>query len=163
MSQNVGSRFRSVAFLILHLHLFFVLQSDISVDWSSGNNPIVANQGGSWSATIDAESQDDWAIRIGQAISTNSIMEEGNSLQGPPTWGATELIATENATVKAYVKSFSQHAYPGGDTTTLMQHGSTVSKMDGFKVDIASATAAGKEYVYGETNSSTPILIPYLC
>jgi len=139
-----------------------VLWSNVSVDWSSADNPIVANQGGSWSAAIDAESQDDWAIRIGQAISTNSIMEEGNSLEGPPTWGATELIATENATVEAYVKSYSQHAYPGGDTTTLMQHSLTVSKMSGFKVDISSATAAGKEYVYGETNSGMLISIMYL-
>jgi len=80
-------------------------------------------------------------------------MEEGNSLQGPPTWGATELIATENTTAKLYVKTFSQHAYPGGSSATLMEHKQTVSQMAGFKVDITSATAIGKEYVYGETNS----------
>ncbi|TVY39070.1 Beta-glucuronidase [Lachnellula subtilissima] len=104
-------------------------------------------------AAADAEAQDDWAIRIGQAISTTSIMEEGNSLSAPPTWGAAELIATENSTVTPYVKTFSHHAYPGGDTTTLMEHGLTVSKMAVFKADIAAATTAGKQYVFGETNS----------
>lgn len=89
-------------------------------------------------------------------------MEEGNSLEGPPTWGATELIATENTTAKSYVKSFSQHAYPGGSSTTLMEHKQTVSQMASFKVDITSATAIGKEYVYGETNSGKTIKNSYL-
>ncbi|TVY24801.1 Beta-glucuronidase [Lachnellula hyalina] len=104
-------------------------------------------------AAADAQAQDDWAIRIGQAISTTDIMEEGNSLSPPPTWGAAELIATENSTVTPYVKTFSHHAYPGGDTTTLMEHSLTVSKMAVFKADIAAATTAGKQYVFGETNS----------
>lgn len=122
----------------------------------------MAQEGGTWNAAIDAQSQDDWAIRIGQAISTTSIMEEGNSLQGPPTWGATELIATENTTAKSYVKSFSQHAYPGGSSTTLMEHKQTVSQMASFKDDIASATNIGKDYVYGETNSGKTARSPYL-
>lgn len=110
--------------------------------------------GGVWNADIDAQSQNDWVLRIGQAISTTSIMEQSNSLKDPPAWGAAQLLATQNTTVQQYVRTFAHHAYPGGDTTTLMQHGSTVSKFQVYKADIALATAAGKEYVFGETNSS---------
>jgi len=127
----------------------------VGVDWSGAT------------AAADAQAQDDWAIRIGQAISTTDIMEEGNSLSPPPTWGAAELIATENSTVTPYVKTFSHHAYPGGDTTTLMEHSLTVSKMAVFKADIAAATTAGKQYVFGETNSGksfffSPLLLDSL-
>ncbi|TVY42989.1 Beta-glucuronidase [Lachnellula occidentalis] len=114
------------------------------------------------SPAADAQAQNDWAIRIGQAISTTSIMEEGNSLSGPPTWGAAELIATENSTVTPYVKTFSHHAYPGGDTTTLMAHGSTVSKMAVFKADIAAATAAGRDLWWRRSISISFIQLSYM-
>lgn len=112
--------------------------------------PIAAT---AWSPAIDAESQDDWDIRVGSAISKTNIIQAGNSNSAPPTWGAAELIATENSTAKQYVYDYAHHNYPGGTLTALMSHSGIVTNMNQFTADIAAASTTGKDYVLGETNS----------
>lgn len=113
----------------------------------------IAVQAGTWTPAVDAESQDDWDIRVGQAVNMHNIIQAGNSNSGPPTWGAAELIATENDTVKSYIRDYAHHNYPGGSLDYLMSHAHISSNVGGFKDDIAAANGVGKEYVFGETNS----------
>jgi hypothetical protein len=82
-----------------------------------------------------------------------NIIQAGNSNSAPPTWGAAELIATENATAKSYVYDYAHHNYPGGTVTSLMSHSGIVSNMAQFDADITAAEGTGKAYVLGETNS----------
>jgi len=128
--------------------------------WLSDGQEIATNTG-IWTPATDAASQDDWDIRVGEALDTTLIIQAGNSNSAPPTWGAAELIATENSTVKQYVHDYAHHNYPGGTVTSLMSHSDIVSNLNTFTADIAAATNAGKEYVLGETNSGKPNLSPY--
>ncbi|TVY15567.1 Beta-glucuronidase [Lachnellula arida] len=89
------------------------------------------------------------------AIELGNEPESGNSNSAPPTWGAAELIATENATAKSYVYDYAHHNYPGGTITSLMSHSTISSNVGTFTADIAAAVGVGKDYVLGETNSGT--------
>lgn len=106
-----------------------------------------------WSPAIDAASQDNWDILVGTAVNKQNIIQAGNSNSLPPTWGAAELIATENATVKQYVKTYAHHNYPGGTVTSLMSHSGISTNLHLFDTDIAAALAQSKPYIFGETNS----------
>ncbi|TVY28276.1 Beta-glucuronidase [Lachnellula hyalina] len=119
-------------------------------EYWSGVQPIAS---GTWTPATDAASQDDWDIQVGQALSTQSIIQAGNSNSAPPTWGAAELISTENTTAKSYVYDYAHHNYPGGTLTSLMSHSSISSNVEIFTSDIVAATSVQKEYVLGETNS----------
>lgn len=90
---------------------------------------------------------------MGEALNTQLIIQAGNSNSAPPTWGAAELIATENATAKSYVHDYAHHNYPGGTLTALMSHSDIASNVAIFNADVTAATGVGKEYVLGETNS----------
>ncbi|KAI1475333.1 glycoside hydrolase family 79 protein [Daldinia eschscholtzii] len=118
--------------------------------YSRNGQPIAS---GGWSPAIDAASQNNWALAVGSAIKKSSIIQAGNSNDSPPTWGAAELIATENATVKGYIKTYAHHNYPGGSVTSLMSHKSISSNLHKFDADVAAALKEGKPYVFGETNS----------
>ncbi|KAI2470813.1 glycoside hydrolase family 79 protein [Annulohypoxylon bovei var. microspora] len=118
--------------------------------YSSAGQPIAS---GSWSPAIDAASQNNWDISVGSAVQKTAIIQAGNSNESPPTWGAAELIATENATVKQYVKTYAHHNYPGGTVTSLMSHTSISSNLHVFDADVAAALNENKPYVFGETNS----------
>lgn len=118
--------------------------------YSSAGQPIAS---GSWTPAIDAQSQDNWDILVGQALGQQKIIQAGNSNSAPPTWGAAELIATENSTAMSYVYDYAHHNYPGGTVTSLMSHSGIVSNMNQFDADIAAAATTGKDYVLGETNS----------
>ncbi len=124
----------------------------IEADWLSDDQPI-AKEAGTWTPAIDAASQDNWDILVGSAIGKTSIIQAGNSNSAPPTWGAAELIATENATSESYVHDYAHHNYPGGTLNSLMSHSDIVSNMAQFTADIAAAATTGKDYVLGETNS----------
>ncbi|KAI0017003.1 glycoside hydrolase family 79 protein [Xylariomycetidae sp. FL0641] len=108
---------------------------------------------GSWSPEVDARSQNNWAISVGSAMGKRPIIQAGNSNDSPPKWGAAELIATQNDTVKQYVKTYAHHNYPGGSISSLMSHGGIASNLHKFDADIAAALQEGKQYVFGETNS----------
>ena len=110
-------------------------------------------QAGAWTPATDAQSQDNWGILVGQAVNMQNIIQAGNSLSAPPIWGAAELIATENDTVKSYVRDYAHHNYPGGSVDSLMSHAHVSSNMGVYKDDIAAANGVGKDYVFGETNS----------
>lgn len=86
-------------------------------------------------------------------MNRKNIIQAGNSNSLPPTWGAEELIATGNATVRQYINSYAHHNYPGGTIQSLMAHSTTVSNIHRFDADIAAALKVGKPYVFGETNS----------
>ncbi|CZR66577.1 uncharacterized protein PAC_16478 [Phialocephala subalpina] len=118
----------------------------------SASQPI-AVAAGTWTPAVDAASQDDWDIRVGSALSTTKIIQAGNSNTAPPTWGAAELIATENATAQSYVYDYAHHNYPGGTISSLMSHSDIYSNLAVFDADIAAAATTGKDYVLGETNS----------
>ncbi|KAI4862862.1 glycoside hydrolase family 79 protein [Hypoxylon rubiginosum] len=118
--------------------------------YSRNGQPIAA---GSWSPAIDAASQNNWGISVGSAVNKKPIIQAGNSNDSPPTWGAAELIATENATVKQYVQTYAHHNYPGGSVTSLMSHKGISSNLHVFDADVAAALKEGKPYVFGETNS----------
>jgi hypothetical protein len=127
---------------------------DTSPDWLSDDQPLAVDSS-SWTPAVDAQSQDNWDILVGEALDTTLIIQAGNSNSAPPTWGAAELIATENATARSYVHDYAHHNYPGGTLTALMSHSDIVSNVAIFNADISAATGAGKEYVFGETNSGT--------
>ncbi|KAI0160091.1 glycoside hydrolase family 79 protein [Hypoxylon sp. FL1284] len=118
--------------------------------YSRNGQPIAS---GSWSPSIDAASQNNWGISVGSAVDKKPVIQAGNSNDSPPTWGAAELIATENATVKQYVQTYAHHNYPGGSVTSLMSHRGISSNLHVFDADVAAALKEGKPYVFGETNS----------
>ncbi|KAK3951086.1 hypothetical protein QBC32DRAFT_371423 [Pseudoneurospora amorphoporcata] len=97
--------------------------------------------------------QNDWNIRVGSAVGKTNIIQAGNWNDAPPKWGASQLIATENATVKPYVRHYARHNYPGGTIQSLMTHSTISNNIHTFDTDIVAAQAIGKEYVFGETNS----------
>lgn len=140
MSQNVAHDDNSK----LSAHKNFLL------DWAGAGQPIAS---GTWTPATDAASQNDWDIQVGSAIGKKNIIQAGNSNSAPPTWGAAELIATENSTVKQYVATYAHHNYPGGTVQSLMSHSAIVGNMDQFDADVAAAAGVGKPYVLGETNS----------
>lgn len=121
-----------------------------ATDWKSDGQPIAS---GTWTPATDAASQDNWDVEVGRAINKTNIIQAGNSNSAPPTWGAAELIATENSTVKQYVATYAHHNYPGGTVQSLMSHSGIVSNMQPFVADVAAAVGVGKPYVFGETNS----------
>lgn len=127
-----------------------VLKTNFLVDYSGAGQPIAS---GSWSPAIDAASQNNWDISVGSAVKKAPIIQAGNSNDSPPTWGAAELIATENATVKQYVKTYAHHNYPGGSVSSLMSHKSISTNLHVFDADVAAALKENKPYIFGETNS----------
>ncbi|KAI1774478.1 glycoside hydrolase family 79 protein [Hypoxylon cercidicola] len=118
--------------------------------YSRNGQPIAS---GGWSPAIDAASQNNWDISVGSAVNKKPIIQAGNSNDSPPNWGAAELIATQNATVKQYVQTYAHHNYPGGSVTSLMSHRGISSNLHIFDADVAAALREGKPYVFGETNS----------
>ncbi|OTA98332.1 glycoside hydrolase family 79 protein [Hypoxylon sp. CI-4A] len=118
--------------------------------YSRNGQPIAS---GSWSPAIDAASQNNWDITVGSALNKKEIIQAGNSNDSPPTWGAAELIATENSTVKQYVKTYAHHNYPGGSVNSLMSHKGISSNLHVFDADVSAALKENKPYVFGETNS----------
>lgn len=94
-------------------------------------------------------------MAVGSALNKRDIIQAGNSNDSPPTWGAAELIATQNATVKQYVHDYAHHNYPGGTTMSLMSHRGISSNLHVFDADVAAALREGKQYIFGETNSGT--------
>lgn len=118
--------------------------------YSRNGQPIA---GGNWSPATDAASQNNWAISVGSAVKKSPIIQAGNSNDSPPKWGAAELIATQNATVKQYVKTYAHHNYPGGSVTSLMSHRGISSNLHVFDADVAAALKENKPYIFGETNS----------
>ncbi|KAI1327932.1 glycoside hydrolase family 79 protein [Xylariaceae sp. FL0255] len=118
--------------------------------WASDDQPIAS---GTWTPATDAASQNNWDILVGEAVDKEAIIQAGNSNASPPTWGAAELIATENSTVKEYVHDYAHHNYPGGTVASLMSHSGIVSNVNSFSTDVAAALGIGKQYVFGETNS----------
>ncbi|KAF7918580.1 hypothetical protein BELL_0210g00200 [Botrytis elliptica] len=118
--------------------------------YTSDGQPIASP---SWTPAIDAASQNNWDIEVGTALQSTNIIQAGNSNASPPTWGAAELIASGNATVRTYVKDYAHHNYPGGTLQNLMSHSGIVSNLAPIGTDGKAANAVGKEYVLGETNS----------
>lgn len=115
-----------------------------------GVQPIAS---GGWSPAIDAASQNEWTIAVGKALGRTDIVQAGNSNSLPPTWGAAELIAGSNATMRDYVKTYAHHNYPGGSIQSLMSHANIATNLHLFDADIEAALDVGKPYVFGETNS----------
>lgn len=120
-------------------------------DWVKDGQPITS--GVDWTPATDAASQNDWNIRVGNAVGKTNIVQAGNWNEAPPKWGAAQLIATENATVKICVRHYAHHNYPGGSIQSLMSHSAISKNIHTFDADIAAARAIGKQYVFGETNS----------
>ncbi|TGO82663.1 hypothetical protein BPOR_0782g00010 [Botrytis porri] len=118
--------------------------------YTSDGQPIASP---SWTPAIDAASQNNWDFQVGTALQSTNIIQAGNSNASPPTWGAAELIARGNATVRTYVKDYAHHNYPGGTLQNLMSHSGIVSNLAPIGTDGKAANAVGKEYVLGETNS----------
>lgn len=108
---------------------------------------------GTWDPPTDANSQNNWILSVGEALATKDLIQAGNHNEAPPKWGAEELIATQNTTVKSYVHNYAHHNYPGGSISGLMSHAGISSNINIFKADLAAAATTGKEYVLGETNS----------
>ncbi|KAI9640015.1 hypothetical protein NHQ30_011577 [Ciborinia camelliae] len=118
--------------------------------WPGANQPIASH---GWSPAMDAASQNSWDVQVGTALGANNIIQAGNSNSGPPTWGAAELIASGDAHVRSYVRDYAHHNYPGGNVQQLMSHSGIVGNLAAIGADARAATAVGKEYVLGETNS----------
>ncbi|KAM7221975.1 hypothetical protein V8F06_002726 [Rhypophila decipiens] len=113
--------------------------------------PIAA---GTWNPSVDVASQNSWMIRVGSAVGRKNIIQAGNWNAAAPTWGAANLIAAENATVRQYVRHYAHHNYPGGTIQSLMTHPTTVKNVrTQFEADVAAVLRTGREYVLGETNS----------
>lgn len=95
---------------------------------------------------------------MGSALNKTNIIQAGNWNSAPATWGARELIATQNASVQQHVATYAHHNYPGGTVQSLMSHSGIVRNIDQFDADVAAARGVGKPYVLGETNSGKPCL-----
>jgi hypothetical protein len=147
LAIELGNEPECQSSLLYTFHIFLT-----RADYVSDKQPIAINSP-SWTPAVDAESQDDWDIRVGSALHQKTIIQAGNSNSAPPTWGAAELIATENATAKSYVHDYAHHNYPGGTLSNLMSHKNIVSNLAIFKPEVAAAATTGKDYVLGETNS----------
>src|SRR6185437_11171767 len=106
-------------------------------DYAGASQPI-AVASGDWTPAADAASQDNWDILVGSALQRKNIIQAGNSNASPPTWGAAELLATENATAQSYVYDYAHHNYPGGSISSLMSHSGITSNMEQFDDDIAA-------------------------
>ncbi|KAK3388779.1 hypothetical protein B0T20DRAFT_491028 [Sordaria brevicollis] len=119
--------------------------------WVKDKQPITS--GVNWTPATDAASQNNWNIRVGSAVGKTNIIQAGNWNDAPPKWGAAQLIATENATARQYVRHYAHHNYPGGTIQSLMTHSNVAKNIRTFDADVAAARAIGKEYVLGETNS----------
>ncbi|KAH6692800.1 hypothetical protein BKA61DRAFT_499534, partial [Leptodontidium sp. MPI-SDFR-AT-0119] len=113
----------------------------------------IALKAGTWDPPTDANSQNNWILSVGEALSSKNLIQAGNHNEAPPKWGAEELIATQNTTVKSYVHNYAHHNYPGGSISGLMSHAGISSNINIFQADLAAAATTGKEYVLGETNS----------
>jgi len=113
----------------------------------------IALKAGTWDPPTDAASQNNWILSVGTSLNSKNLIQAGNHNEAPPKWGAEELIATQNATVKSYVHNYAHHNYPGGSVSGLMSHAGISSNINIFKADLAAAATTGKEYVLGETNS----------
>lgn len=122
-------------------------------EYYAGANQPVAINAGTWNPAADAKSQNLWINQVGKALGGGAIIQAGNSNSDAPTWGAAELIPVLNSTARSYVYDYAHHNYPGGTVTSLMSHSGIVSNMNKFIADVQPATAIGKEYVLGETNS----------
>jgi hypothetical protein len=69
----------------------------------------IATDLGTWTPVLDAKSEANWQISVGKALGATRIIQAGNFISGPPSWGAAELIANENDTALTYVAQFSHH------------------------------------------------------
>ncbi|QSZ32379.1 hypothetical protein DSL72_001953 [Monilinia vaccinii-corymbosi] len=118
--------------------------------YAGARQPIAAN---GWSPAIDAASQNAWAKVVGTSIQAGNIIQAGNFQEGPPTWGNAQLIASESAEVRGYIRNYAHHNYPGGSVQSLMSHSGIVRNLAPLGNDAKAATAVGKQYVLGETNS----------
>ncbi|RYP65488.1 hypothetical protein DL770_008979 [Monosporascus sp. CRB-9-2] len=115
--------------------------------------PIARN---GWSPDLDAASQNEWHLAVGRAIGSDKmpLMQAGNWNDSPPRWGAAQLIAKQNASVKAQVRTYAHHNYPGGSVRGLLSHaGTSANVRSRFEADVAAVLREGKPYVLGETNS----------
>jgi hypothetical protein len=124
--------------------------ADRSADYPKDGQPIGQ---GTWNQATDAASQNNWAVSLGTAVGRKSIIQAGNRLENPATWGPAQLIATQNSTVREYVHNYAHHNYPGGSVTSLMSHSGIASNVRRFDADVAATARIGKQYVLGETNS----------
>ncbi|KAI3533867.1 hypothetical protein CSPX01_12487 [Colletotrichum filicis] len=148
--NNIDNTIAAAKVAVQEMKNLYAIEVGNEPEYWSGVQPIAA---GGWSPALDAASQNHWDITVGNAIGKKNIIQAGNSNSLPPTWGAEELIASGNATVREYVKTYAHHNYPGGSVTGLMSHSSISSNVHLFDKDIASALAVNKPYVFGETNS----------
>ncbi|TEA10684.1 Beta-glucuronidase [Colletotrichum sidae] len=99
-----------------------------------------------WDPAIDAASQNEWAIIVGNAIDKKDIVQAGNSNSLPPRWGAQELIASGNITAREFVRTYSHHNYPGGNVSSLMSHSNAVNNVH-FPYSFFGEESMGNPYV----------------
>jgi hypothetical protein len=74
-----------------------------------GNGQEIATNLGQWTPQLDAASEDEWQIAVGDALREKNIIQAGNFVSNPPSWGAASLIKYENSTAFPYIKQFSHH------------------------------------------------------
>ncbi|OHF04681.1 hypothetical protein CORC01_00152 [Colletotrichum orchidophilum] len=148
--NNINNTIAAAKVAVQEMGNLFAIELGNEPEYWSGVQPIAA---GGWNPARDAASQNQWDIIVGNAIGKKQIIQAGNSNSHPPEWGAEELIASGNATVREYVQTYAHHNYPGGSVTGLMSHANIASNIHLFDKDIASALAVNKPYVFGETNS----------
>ncbi|CAL3970494.1 unnamed protein product [Diplocarpon coronariae] len=122
-------------------------------NYKSYNRPI-ASGAGVWDPATDAQSQNNWIEEAGKVLLLSDFFQAGNFIEAPPTWGASELIATQNDSVKSYVRSYAHHHYPVGSVRDLMSHRNITDSLEVFRPEISAATAAGKDFVLGEANTA---------
>ncbi|EQB59266.1 hypothetical protein CGLO_00363 [Colletotrichum gloeosporioides Cg-14] len=148
--NNIDNTIAAAKVAVAEMKNLYAIELGNEPEYWSGVQPIAS---GTWNPAVDAASQNDWDIIVGNAIGKKNIIQAGNSNSLPPTWGAEELIASGNATVREYVKTYAHHNYPGGTVSSLMSHVNIATNVHLFDRDIASALAVNKPYVFGETNS----------
>jgi hypothetical protein len=75
----------------------------------ASNGQQIATNLGQWNPQLDAASEDQWQIAVGDALRKKNIIQAGNFVSNPPTWGAESLVKYENSTAIPYIKQFSHH------------------------------------------------------
>ncbi|OCH86375.1 hypothetical protein OBBRIDRAFT_761442 [Obba rivulosa] len=120
----------------------------------ASNSPIVP-EGMSWDPDTDAASEEAWFAAFAPML--------GNIFQGAVyiSWTVEDLLSRIGSGI-SNVKTVSRHSYPqsacGGASTNLealMSHSGIVSYTSQFETEASATRAAGKPYLFGETNSAT--------
>ncbi|KAJ5923149.1 hypothetical protein N7454_008394 [Penicillium verhagenii] len=153
--DNISNSIAAAEEAVAKMSNLYAFELGNEPQYYSSSDPIA--DGSTWTAALDATSQNSWQVSVGEALDKTSIVQAG-VFYSSDTWNIAELEPVES-TGATYVKTFADHYYPqwGPDAylPTLMGHSDIVSGVSWFSSDIEAAAALSKPFIMGETNSAS--------